>query len=443
MKGIKNAAELREAKQTRKGLVDKLKETNKPDMSLDEQRAWDGFKAEFDEIDQAITAYEAADERNNALEDIEQRTGNPAPSPVPGRVPAELRGPERVRVFRNLGEQLVAVRSQALTGQVDERLSQIQTESRALGSQESVGADFGFAVQSDFTGAMFESAAQEGDLLPLVDSYEVGANSNSAHWVDIDESDVSTTVFGGVQVYWAAEGKTVAASKPEIKDTKLDLEKLLGFAYATEETLQDTNFATQLYTRAFGLAISRELESGIISGNGLGKLSGILKSAALVTVDKEGTQDADSVVYQNFVHMWGRLTPRLRRNAVWLMHPDVEEVLPLMTFPVGVGGVPVFLPAGGISGEPFSTLYGRPIIPMDQCSALGDVGDVILTDPKQYVVIKKGGIQAASSIHVAFLTAENCFRFILRANGRPKLSKSVKLKNSSNRRSAYVTLQAR
>lgn len=443
MKKIKNAAELREAKQTRKGLFDKLKETNKPDMSSEERAAWDALKIEFSEIDEAITEYEAASERQNELDDIEQRAGNPQPSPVPGRMPAQPRSNERLKVFANLGEQLVAVRNQALTGRVDERLDQLQTEARALGSQEGVGADFGFAVQSDFTGAMFESAAQEGDLLPLVDSYEVGANSNAAHWVDIDESDVSTTVFGGVQVYWAAEGKAVAASKPEIKDTKLDLEKLMGFAYATEETLQDTSFASQLYNRAFALAINRQMEGDIIAGNGVGKPQGILNSPALVTVSKEGSQGADTIQYENFVHMWGRLTPRSRRNAVWLMHPDVEEILPLMSFPVGTGGVPVFLPAGGISGEPFSTLYGRPIIPLDQCSALGDKGDVILTDPKQYVVINKGGVQAASSIHVAFLTAENCFRFILRANGRTKLSKAVKIKNSANKRSPYITLEAR
>lgn len=443
MKKIKNAVELREAKQTRGSLFDKLKATNKPDMTPEERTAWDALKAEFDSIDADILDYEAAAERNTTLADIELRAGQSQQGAGPGRIPAQVRTNDRLKVFRNLGDQLVSVKRQALTGQVDERLNQIQEESRALGLQEGVGSDAGFAVQTDFAGAMFESAAQEGDLLPLVDHYPVSATSNSARWVEIDESDVSTTVFGGVQVYWAAEGETVAANKPKTREVKIDLEKLLGFAYASEETLQDTNFASTLYSRAFGTAINRTMEGGIVAGTGLGQLTGMLKSPALVSVAKESGQANDTVVVQNFAHMWGRLLPRARKNAVWLMHPDVEEVLPLMSFPVGTGGVPIFLPAGGISGSPLATLYGRPIIPLDHCSAIGDKGDVILTDPKEYAVFDKGGVQEMWSAHVAFLSAENCFRVIFRANGRPKMSKSITIKNSANKRSAYVTLDAR
>lgn len=441
---IKTAIELRDAKQKRAELFTQLKDTNKAEMSSDEQRAWDALKAEYETLDADIVSYESAQARNNAVENLEQRhnPANPSTGPPAARAFAQVRGTERLRVFSNLGEQLAAVRTQALTGQGDERLNQLQNEARALGMQESVGADGGFVIQTDFTGQIFESAAQEGDWLPLIDTYEVGANSNSARWIEVDESDVSTTVFGGVQVYWAAEAKTVAASKPEIQEQKIDLEKLMGFAYTTEETMQDSTFATQLYTQAFGLAINRQLEGDSISGNGIGKLLGILKSPALLQVSKESGQTA-KIVVENFAHMWGRLLSRLRRNSVWLMHPDLEEILPLMSFPVGTGGVPIFLPAGGISGSPLSTLYGRPIISMDHCSALGSKGDVILTDPKQYGLFRKGGVQAASSIHVAFLSAETCFRIIARANGRPKMSKQITIKNSSNKRSAYVTLEAR
>jgi HK97 family phage major capsid protein len=319
----------------------------------------------------------------------------------------------------------------------------VNAEARALGLSEGVGSEAGFAVQTDFAGAIFESSAQVGDLLPLVNHYPVSAGSNSARWIEVAEDDVSETVFGGIQVYWAAEGKTVAASKPETQEQKIDLERLMGFAYTSEETMQDTTFASRLYTVGFGLAISRKLEGGIVSGTGIGQLTGVLKSPALVSVAKESQQTADTVKYENFAHMWGRLLPRCRRNAVWLVHPDVEEVLPLLIFPVGTAGVPVFLPPGGLNGSPLSTLYGRPIIPIDHCSALGDKGDVILMDPKEYAIFDKGGVQEMWSAHVAFLSAENCYRVIFRANGRPQMSKSITIKNSTNKRSAYVTLDAR
>ena len=37
-------------------------------------------------------------------------------------------------------------------------------------------------------------------------------------------------LIGGIQMFWAAEGATVAASKPQFREMKMDLEKMMGFA---------------------------------------------------------------------------------------------------------------------------------------------------------------------------------------------------------------------
>ena len=438
---IKNAAELREAKQMRGELINQLKESNKEVMSADEQRVWDEKKAELDTLDSDIQEFEGFAARNAALGTYEQRRQEASQAPM--RNPAQVRTNEGLRVFANLGEQLRAVHKAATEHQVDERLQQLNAEARAQGSSEGIGADGGFAVQTDFAGQMFDSAVEAGDILSRVDTYDVSSNANGARWVEIEEENISNTVFGGVQVYWAAEAKTVSASKPTLQEVKLDLEKLLGFAYATDELLQDTTFMSQLYSRAFELAITRTLESDIISGNGVGKPKGILNSAGLVEVAKEGAQAADSLLYENIVHMWAALYPSYRKSAVWMMHPDVEELLPFMKLPIGDGGVPVYLPPTGVAGSGYSTLYGKPIIPTDHCAALGDKGDVLLGDPFQYRLIRKGGMQTATSIHVAFLTSEQCFRFTFRANGKPKTEKQLTIKNSAKKRGAFVTLAAR
>jgi HK97 family phage major capsid protein len=90
-----------------------------------------------------------------------------------------------------------------------------------------------------------------------------------------------------------------------------------------------------------------------------------------------------------------------------------------------------------------STLKGRPIIETDHCAALGDKGDIIFADLSDYMLITKGGVIADTSMHVQFLAAENCYRFIFRANGMPKKNSALTIKNSSNTRSSFVTLAAR
>ncbi len=151
--------------------------------------------------------------------------------PLPGGEAPQDKG-GAARPFSSLGEQLQAVVNAAKTHTVDKRL--LQVNNAVKGSNEGTDVDGGFAVQEDFAGQILETAVATGDILSRVDSYTVGANSNAARWLMVDETDVSASVFGGVQMYWAAEGATVAASRPKFKELKLDLEKMMGFAYATE-----------------------------------------------------------------------------------------------------------------------------------------------------------------------------------------------------------------
>jgi HK97 family phage major capsid protein len=62
---------------------------------------------------------------------------------------------------------------------------------------------------------------------------------------------------------------------------------------------------------------------------------------------------------------------------------------------------------------------GRPVIPIEYAATLGTAGDIMLADLSQYVMIDKGAIQSATSIHVKFLYDETAFRFVYRVDGQP------------------------
>lgn len=345
-----------------------------------------------------------------------------------------------VKLFNSLGEQLQTVRN-AARGLVDSRL--LKLNNSVQGGSEGVGPDGGFLVQEDFAGQILASAATAGEILSRVDPYTISAGSNAARWLMIDETDVSASVFGGVQMYWAAEGAAVGASKPKFREMKLDLEKMMGFAYATDELLADASFMTGFYGTAFTLACNRLLEDAIIRGDGVGKPLGVLNSPALITVAKDASQTADTVTATNLLNMWGRADIRNRKDAIWLMHPDVEGQLPSLALPYGSDKIPVWMPPGGIAGNPYDTIWNRPIVFNDQCSALGDAGDVMLLDLKQYMLLKKGTAKQDWSMHVEFLTDQMCFRIVFRVNGAPKVNKARTLKNSVNTRSPFVTIAAR
>ena len=70
-------------------------------------------------------------------------------------------------------------------------------------------------------------------------------------------------------------------------------------------------------------------------------------------------------------------------------------------------------------------------------------GDLIFADLDQYLVIEKGGVDRAMSIHVEFLTDQSVFRWTVRNNGQPIPRSAITPAKGSNTQSPFVALQTR
>ncbi len=354
----------------------------------------------------------------------------------------ESLGPPEKR-FATLGDQMIAVRTQALTQVMDPRLD--PKENRAiLGMGETIPSDGGFLVQKDFTTEMFQLVHEMGAVSSRVRRLPVGPNANGLKMNAIDEtSRASGSRWGGVEAYWMDEGQTKTATKPKLRQMEWTLKKLIALMYATDELIQDATALSAVASAAFTEEMGFQLEDAIINGSGAGDPLGILNSTALITVAKEGSQVAKTIVTNNIIKMRSRMHPKSRANAVWFVNLDVEPELHNMTLVVGTGGIAVWMPAGGLSGQPFDTLFGRPVIPVEYCQTLGTKGDIYFADLSQYGVIEKGGVQAASSIHVQFLTDQMTFRWVMRTDGQSMWSSPLTPKNGSTTTSPFVTLATR
>ncbi len=387
----------------------------------------------LDELTQLNVKISEVNNQIKAVEDLRAASGAQA-EPV-NNGDAKPQDDKKATPFNSLGEQLRAVML-AAKGTPDNRLAAVN---EAQGINTGSGTDGAFAIQEDFAGTIIETAATTGDILSRVDSYTSGAAANAVRFMTCDETDVSESVYGGVQAYWASEAATVAASKPKFYETKIDLDKLMAFIYITDEALEDMPFMSGLLNNAMAAAANRLLEGSVIDGDGVGKPLGILNAPNLVTVAKE-TSQTEKLTFKNIARMYGRILPRCKTGAVWVMHPDLAEELPFLTLPIGTGGVPVYLPPTGATGAPYATLYGKPIIETDHMAAVGSAGYIGLFDLKEYMLLRKGTVKQDMSIHVEFLTAQNCFRLQLRAGGAPKGRNTVKLKHSTVERSPFVIL---
>ena len=132
-----------------------------------------------------------------------------------------------------------------------------------------------------------------------------------------------------------------------------------------------------------------------------------------------------------------------RDRLLWLMHPDVEEQLPYLAIQSGEAAKFLWNPEGGLGNFDTQRVLNKPVLFEDSCASLGVMGDILLVDPYQYILLTKGTAKQDWSIHVEFLTDQNCFRMVFRCNGAPKVSKPLIIKNSAKTRSPFVALADR
>nr|DAX19264.1 MAG TPA: major capsid protein [Caudoviricetes sp.] len=393
-------------------------------LSEEEQKDIDKYEEEIRAWDESI----GRAEKLLAIEPEDRSTEKPEVKPTPAK--------DTEKRFSSFGEQLMAAYRAAMPGgKVDERLS----TRAASGLNETTPSDGGFLVQQDFVTELLKRTYETGILASKVKKIPISTNANGMKINAIDEdSRANGSRWGGVQTYWEGEADELTASKPKFRQMELSLKKLTGLCYATDELLQDAAALEAVIRQAFAEEFGFKIDDAILSGSGEGEPLGILNSGAIVTVAKEASQ-TDTITVENLIKMWNRLWSRSRSNAVWYINQELEPYL----YTLKIGDKPVYIPAGGLSEKPYGTLFGRPVVPIEQCSAAGEVGDIILADIGQYLLIDKGGIKSASSIHVRFLYDENVFRFIYRVDGKPIWTKPLTPYKGSATVSPFVTLAKR
>lgn len=368
-----------------------------------------------------------------------------------GRIPAEpLRIESRNAGFKTLGEFAFAVkRACSRSGTVDPKLELSERLAATTWGSEGSGADGGFAVPPDFRTSVMEAVMGEDSLISRCDQVTVTGNSFTA---PVDMTTPWQT-SGGIQAYWGPEAGTKTQSKPALQERTTKLNKLYALVPMTDELLEDAPAMDAYLRRKAPEKIGFAANLAIIQGSGVGQPLGFLNSGALVSVAKESGQQADTIVANNVIKMYSRMWSPNRSNAVWLINPDIEPMLYKLSIAgtdntgnavTGWGGL-VYTPANGLSGAPYGTLFGRPVIPTQAAETLGDLGDISFVDLTQYLLLLKSGVnpRVDVSMHLWFDQDLTAFRFVLRIGGIPWWDAPVAARDGSATYSPFVALAER
>jgi HK97 family phage major capsid protein len=429
----------------------------KRDLTPDEHKTITDLADEFDRVEQELQVAERTLQMQaRAGAGTGRRTDpNPVGSPQnsAGRQPDGLQNTvlrtqaERDRWgFTNLGEFARSVVDMG-RGRQDPRI--IQNAALSTYSSEGIGADGGVAVPPAFRSEIQSVVLGEDSILGQCDS----SPTNSNMVIVPTDEDTVWGASGGVRVYRRAEAAAMTQSKLALKDITVRIEEMYALVPVTDQLLQDAPMLSNFLTTKAGQKMDFKITDEIINGTGSqGQMLGILNSPCLVTVTKETSQAAGTIVGANILKMYSRMPDRVRRSAVWLINQDVEEQLLSISLAFRnragadvAAGVSGLVGEGGLRFDPTAgTLMGRPIISTEACQTIGTAGDIILAYlPGYFAPYGAGGVRNDMSMHLWFDQGVTAFRWTFRVGGQPWLSGPISRKNGSNTLSHFVALQTR
>lgn len=314
--------------------------------------------------------------------------------------------------FKGMFEFAACVRKACQGHGQDERLTRrMGAEGKAAaGGSENVNADGGYAVPVEYASNIFNDVVTQDSLLSR--AFSVPMTSNS---IKLPALNYTTQGQFGVTAYWEGEAVTIPTSKTAYRQPQLTLNKLTVLTPVTSELLDDGIAIESTINFLAGEAITYKINDSMINGIGAGMPTGIVGHAATVSLARNtalAVKAADVIGMD--AAFWGNDS-----RSVWLIS-KVDVQPQLLTIADAAGRYLYFAPGtfGQVKGP--AQMLGRDVMPLINCQSLGTAGDIILWDPKSYVVgYKAAGVTKAMSIHLYFATDQVAYRWTFRMDGRP------------------------
>jgi len=338
----------------------------------------------------------------------------------------ELHLPASDNQFESFGEFLTAVRRDAThyrTGlqlRRDPRLTYLEERAQPAGSGEQIPADGGFLIPPEMAERIILREYNVGEIFKRCTQRPI--KSSSFKFVTFDEqSRANGSRLGGVLGYWVNEADALTKSKPRYKLSEIQANKIICLLEATDELTQDAEAYGEQMIDALAQELVFQTENKIVTGDGANCPLGILNAPATIVVPKQSGQGAGTVLYSNVEQMISALWAKSYQSSgtVWLYNQALLPQLSILSVIVGTGGSESKAWQWASDPSKNDTLCGFDALPCEYCPVPGTPGDIILADLSRFYLAIRQLIRSEVSIHVLFLSDQNCFRVISRIGGQP------------------------
>jgi len=366
-----------ELRQQRKGIADKMGPlAEKAALSADEEKEFDGLRAEALRLGKAIERQEfTAGERKavDTLDPLQTRTA-PETAPKPkGKILIPNPG------FENIGELIYCHRF-------------APSDKRILALMEmNVGESGGAAVPDEFSTKFLEVTPAEAIVRPRATTMPQGGAPDAALTIPALQQGAAGNMYGGVTVDWIAEGGTKPETQAKLKDVTLQPKEVAAHIVVTDKLLRNWQACAATVERLLRGALLAAEDVAFLTGNGMTRPLGAIVGPARKLVNR---QEALKIGYLDLVNMEAEFLDS--PAAVWVVSKRAVRQLRIMEDNAGQ-----LIWSDPKAGMP-ATLMGRPVVISYRSPALGSLGDIMLADFTYYLIRDGASLQVAASPHVFF-----------------------------------------
>lgn len=304
---------------------------------------------------------------------------------------------------------------------------------------ENVGASGGFLVPTEFLAALQSVGPEDAIIRPRATKIRMRRRA-----IDIPVLDQTGTTagvphwFGGMLFYWAEEATQKTITTAQFRKVTLTAHKIIGYTRSSDELLDDAAISLSDFLAGpmgFAGGTVWHEDYSFLRGTGAGQPLGIINAGATITVARAA---AGAVSYTDLVNMVENFLPSA--TGMWVAHQSVLSNLMLMQDAAGgAAGTGTFIWGSAADGVP-ARLLGMPIVFTEKTPRIGVAGDIMLIDPKYYLLGDRQATTIESTKFDQWAYDQTSWRVVHRVDGQPWLSAPLTYQDGTSQVSPFVIL---
>ncbi len=280
----------------------------------------------------------------------------------------------------------------------------VLAQAKAMGI--SVGASGGYLLPEEFRSEVLRKAVKTAVI-----------RSNSRVFTGVEDTGSIPRETGTVTLEWGTENTEIAETEPTFGNVSWALNELRAIVPIGNRLLSSSGIdVVSLLTDMFAEQVPKAEDKEFCYGTGSNRPKGLFKDTTGMNVVSGIT--GSTLIYDDIINIFYKLPVQYRRDACWLMHNTVIQLLANIK---DTQKRPIFLRldelgnGATVPDQAIGTLLGRPVleqndIPINLTGTTSLIGFGNLM--KAYLIFDKGQMEMATSTDAKFTKNQTIVRVL-------------------------------